>query len=477
MQGLVFSGLSTQDSGLRDMRKLSLLLCLVALGLATLQAQEPRGGFIPPPGKLHVRLTGDANTTISYLAAPNTWKSAKLPSELTLQPGARYLLKVENLPNLQGLTFYPTLEVLDVLYLPPKLKASEHPAPILFTEQDGLAVVHGAMVTKVVTLEDPESPFVGMNGNVNGADADPLGGLDALSFAKQLGRPVAILRWGNKEPTADDLAGRSLSMGKPVCGPVVPIKPFKLGEECLRDGGDFHDPAHFKDGKLKGLNPSDTVMTYNDRIGTKHILPSNPVCLCVPRFVSLREVTALDALNLNESAGRVATADVGVLVARKDMAYPAKQLEEGVILKRLAKAHADIGIDRVVTTKSVEGVKIIALLEKTKEVVGQEQTEGPCVDEGLELCKSISTDKAQIGDVVTFTIKYANKTCHAISDVAIADSLASRFEYVPGTAKSTREAIFVTTTNEAGSLVLRWELKDPVPMKQGGEVTFQARVR
>ncbi|HQR43157.1 MAG TPA: hypothetical protein PLX97_10750, partial [Gemmatales bacterium] len=88
-----------------------------------------------------------------------------------------------------------------------------------------------------------------------------------------------------------------------------------------------------------------------------------------------------------------------------------------------------------------------------------------------------STDKAQIGDTVTFTIKYKNGSCQAIHDVAIADSLASRFEYVPGTAKSTREAIFVTTTNEAGSLVLRWEIKDPVPAKQGGEVTFQARVR
>jgi uncharacterized repeat protein (TIGR01451 family) len=78
---------------------------------------------------------------------------------------------------------------------------------------------------------------------------------------------------------------------------------------------------------------------------------------------------------------------------------------------------------------------------------------------------------------VTYTIKYANKSCQAIHDVALSDSLTARLEYIPGTAKSTREAIFVTTKNEAGSLVLRWELKDSVPAKQGGEVTFQARVR
>jgi len=459
------------------MRRITQLLSLLCLGLCTLvQAQGPNIGFIPPPGKLHVRLMGDASARVSYLAAPNTWKTSNLPCDLTLQPGARYLFKVENLPNCQGLVFYPTLEVLDVLYLPPKLKASDHPAPIYLTEQDGLSAVRGAMITKIVTLEDPESPFVGIAGNINGGDAEPLAGLDVMSFAKEVGRPVAILRWGNKEPTADDLAGRSMSMGGPVCGPVVPIKPFKLGEECLRDGGDFHKPAHFANGKLKGLDPSDTVMTYVDRSGKKIILPSNPVCLCVPRFVNIRNVTTVEGFNLNEAANRVALAEQGLLVAKRDLAMPAKQLEEGIILKLRQKAQADVSLDRIVEYTRVEGVKIIGRLEKAKETVGTE-TDEKCCPEPLEVCKSVSTDKAQIGDIVTFTIKYANKSCEDIHDVAISDSLASRFEYVPGTAKSSREAVFVTMPNEAGSLVLRWEMKDAVPAKQGGEVTFQARVK
>ncbi len=103
--------------------------------------------------------------------------------------------------------------------------------------------------------------------------------------------------------------------------------------------------------------------------------------------------------------------------------------------------------------------------------------EEKCCPEPLEVCKSVSTDKAQIGDIVTFTIKFANKSCEDIHDVAISDSLAARFEYVPGTAKSSREAVFVTMPNEVGSLVLRWEMKDAVPAKQGGEVTFKARVK
>lgn len=468
------------------MRSISLLFALLSLSICNLgwaqgPMQGPAMGFIPPPGKLHVRMQGDANTKFSYLVAPNTWRTNSLPCELTLQPGARYLFKVEGLPNCPGLVFYPSLEVLDVLYLPPNLKASDHPAPIMLTEQDGLAAMRGAMITKVVTLEDPEGPYVGMGGNVNGADAEPLGGLDALTFAKEVGRPVAVMRWGNKEPSQDELSGRLMNPGMTAqsgCGHIIPIKPFKIGEECLRDGGDFNKPAHFGDnGKLRGLDPSDTVMTYRDRLGHKIILPSNPVCLCVPRFVSLRQATQLEGFELNQAAGRLGNAEMGLLLAHKDKPVPAKQLEEGIILKNTVKAMADISRDRIVAYTKVEGIRIIGRMDKAVETIGNDIPPGVCVDEPLELCKSCSTEKAQIGDVVTYTIKYSNKSCQEINDVAISDSLTSRFEYIPGTAKSSREAIFVTTNNEVGSLVLRWELKDPVPAKQGGEVSFQVRVK
>jgi len=468
------------------MRTISLMLCLFSIGICTMcQAQGPapgpRIGLIPPPGKLYVRMQGDADAKFSYLVGPSVWKTNSLPTNLTLQPGVRYLFKVENLPNCPGQVFYPSLEVLDVLYLPPRLKASDHPAPIMLTEQDGQAVMRGAMITKVITLEDPESVFVGINGNINGGDAEPLGGLDALSFAKEVGRPVAILRWGNKEPSREELEGRMMNANlggcMPGCGPIVPIKPFKIGEECLRDGGDFHSPAHFDhQGKLQGLEPSDTVLTFKTIRGNKVILPSNPVCLCVPRFVNLRQVTQLEAFELDQGPGRLANTELGLMVAKKDKALPYKQLEEGVTLKLAMKAMVDIGRDKAIAVTKVEGVRIIGRLDKTVETIGSEQ-QIDCKDEPLEVCKSCSTDKAQIGDIVTYTIKYANNSCQPIHDVALSDSLTARLEYVPGTAKSSREAIFVTTTNEAGSLVLRWEMKDSVPAKQGGYVTFQARVR
>ncbi|HQR43772.1 MAG TPA: hypothetical protein PLX97_13855, partial [Gemmatales bacterium] len=179
----------------------------------------------------------------------------------------------------------------------------------------------------------------------------------------------------------------------------------------------------------------------------------------------------------HEAAGRLGNAEPSLLLGRKDKAVPAKQLEEGILLKSAVKAMADISRERIVAFTKVEGVRIIGRMDKAVETVGTEVPPGECIDEPLDRCKSCSTDRAQIGDIVTFTIKYSNKSCQAIHDVAISDSLTARLEYVPGTAKSTREAIFVTTQNEAGSLVLRWELKDALPAKLGGEVTFQARIK
>src|SRR5262249_30257863 len=67
------------------------------------------------------------------------------------------------------------------------------------------------------------------------------------------------------------------------------LGPKPCEEECLHDGGDVGAPAGFNgEGKLRGVDPSDTVAEYADSHGQKHIAISNRVCLCVPRFVVIR---------------------------------------------------------------------------------------------------------------------------------------------------------------------------------------------
>jgi uncharacterized repeat protein (TIGR01451 family) len=98
-------------------------------------------------------------------------------------------------------------------------------------------------------------------------------------------------------------------------------------------------------------------------------------------------------------------------------------------------------------------------------------------DKPLVLIKCVDRSSAQPGDVVTFFLRYSNHGGKPITDIAVSDSLASRLEYVPGSAQSDRPAVFTTETNEAGSLILRWEITGTLQPGQSGSLRFQARVR
>ena len=64
-----------------------------------------------------------------------------------------------------------------------------------------------------------------------------------------------------------------------------------------------------------------------------------------------------------------------------------------------------------------------------------------------------------------------------MTDVAVCDSLSPRLEYVPGSAAADRDAVFTVQPNEAGSMILRWEISGRLLPGQGGVVRFKARVR
>src|SRR5262249_41512751 len=103
------------------------------------------------------------------------------------------------------------------------------------------------------------------------------------------------------------------------------------------------------------------------------------------------------------------------------------------------------------------GLKITAAVQETRDMsVG---CEGPIPgDKPLVLYKWADKQTAQVGDVITFYLKYSNHGGQPITDVAVSDSLTGRLEYISGTAQADREAVFTTQPNEAGSLILRWEI-------------------
>ena len=98
-------------------------------------------------------------------------------------------------------------------------------------------------------------------------------------------------------------------------------------------------------------------------------------------------------------------------------------------------------------------------------------------DAPLLLTKWSDRHDARVGDLVSISIKYSNQGGRPITDVVVADSLAARLGYVAGSAESSRNAVFTTEPNDAGSVVLRWQIGGTLLPGDSGVVRFKARVR
>jgi uncharacterized repeat protein (TIGR01451 family) len=126
----------------------------------------------------------------------------------------------------------------------------------------------------------------------------------------------------------------------------------------------------------------------------------------------------------------------------------------------------------------VRGVNVYANVQEVHEFTAAcNKPPVVALDRPLILQKCTDVTAAKVGDVVTFYLKYSNVGGQPISDIAVSDSLTSRLEYVPGSARSDRDSVFTMQQNEAGSLLLHWELTGKLLPGESGLVTFQAKVR
>ncbi len=421
------------------------------------------------------------------------------PVSVGLRPGYIYRVMLTNIPEHPGLSLYPTLEVRGTLQLPPNLRAANYPAPVTFSDHDIERALAGGLVTKVIYLEDPKRAFAVATLPGQPLETEILAGRDPLAEARSLGRPLLIVRLGQRTFSADELARESIpgtilfpgeqSLPAPAVRPCVPwaslpvydpyYGPRHGEEECLEDGGDAGLPAGFdNEGRLHGLDPADTVAEYKDSRGRLHLAVSNRVCICVPRFAVLltsivpigyESAVALDSkLTLTRQA----------LMERQAPSLEAKQSDHLEAMRSRERASETENSSGLVEVDQVEG--LVSVLGRIHEqvVVGAlvEQT-APPPDRPLLLCKWADKQSAQVGDVVTFYLKYTNSGGQPISDVVVSDSLTGRLEYVPGSAKADRANVFSMKPNEAGSQILRWEISGLLQPGQSGLVSFQARIR
>ncbi len=319
--------------------------------------------------------------------------------------------------------------------------------------------------------------------------------------------------------------------GSDCCDEADPYVCFNItgpSDEYLCDGGDFGFPAGVRaDWTINGLDPEDAIAHYDTLDGRVIVTQSNRVCLYAPRFAAVRRVVNLmaheqpvfvkqfeDDQSLAKAAEwqPVATSlqrhtPVINLAKRPPSLYRGRQqpgelvrlqatmdtylslapyanlhiIRTGVIdnaeKPRLAKS-----IESAVTLTSNQAAQVLFGVKAAHAEVGLQQpgvvyqTDGPDSPK-LRLIKLASCGHALPGEIVEFTLRFDNVGDQVIGNVTIVDNLTTRFEYVPDTAKSSVDADFSTTPNDAESSILRWEIREPVKPNEGGVLRFKVRVR
>jgi uncharacterized repeat protein (TIGR01451 family) len=310
---------------------------------------------------------------------------------------------------------------------------------------------------------------------------------------------MLVVRLGGRTTPPDDLAGGSIpntvllpggkTLGQPPLPPLLPwachglfdprLGPRMPEEECLQDGGDVGRAAGLDHlGKLQGLDPSDTVAEYADSKGQRRVAISNRVCVCVPRYAILRSQlvpTGYDTVIPPGAAGGVLAHS---LVKTQTPSLEAVQRENTQAMRGRERPGATLQATALVVLERIWGTSTIIAQREGQEIVGTLEKQIPeGKDRPLQLCKWADRHSAQVGDVVTFYLRYGNAGGQPIQNVVLSDSLTGRLEYVPGSARSDRPCTFTTQTNEAGSVILRWAMTGPLPEGENGMVSFQARVR
>ena len=231
------------------------------------------------------------------------------PAVFGFRPGYVYRLELSNLPGEPGRKLYPEVEVYGSLVPRPGMKYMDWPAPLLFTALDIEHALNGAVITKVVYLEDPEKAFPGVTGPDNPVEFPAVTEREAIKTAMASGRLVAIVRLGGKTPPVELLQATAIDgtvllpgdryLKSPILPPMLPwyacplydpiLGPKGPKEECFLDGGDRENPLGIGPfGRLGGLDPTDVGVEYTIA-GRRRVTTScNDVCICSPRFMIQR---------------------------------------------------------------------------------------------------------------------------------------------------------------------------------------------
>ena len=313
------------------------------------------------------------------------------------------------------------------------------------------------------------------------------------------------------------------------CPTCIPCEtPSAKRDEILCDGGDNGLPVGVRpDWTIDGLEQEDTIAHYDTVDGRTLVTPSNRVCIYAPRFGVVRRVVDLRGYARYDQASGMEQNLAPVKIDEQEEATTSLALLEPSIhrarqpssLLRERQQAGELGRDRRVaevdgllapyanlqiiqsgTVSNDERAQVARsilsaitwtgdqspqiLLDSEQAIAAVQvdhlgtvyQLEEPNAPK-LRLVKLASRGSAKPGEVVEFTLRFDNIGNIRVGNVTLADNLTTRLEYLPKSAQSSLEADFNATPNDAGSQILRWEIRTPLKPGEGGILKFQCKVR
>lgn len=311
---------------------------------------------------------------------------------------------------------------------------------------------------------------------------------------------------------------------------ILANRPWQ--DEYLFDGGDRELGAvvRLREGtwQVQGLDTEDTIGHF-DTLDGKHIVDtSNRVLIYSPRFAAIRKVDGVGRTSFAVETGNIAhettttirrgrdfsatklqnlqtrsnrssmqprgveDATRGVLVdntTQLNAAISAFKTWEDLRLMRTGrydsteKGRLAIAISRAntwesdVSAQSTDGKMQLVIAEDVAAAQEAVHVHRDAKLPKLRIVKIASKDAARPGDEIEFTIRFDNVGDQPIGNVSILDNLASRLEYLEGTAECSIPAAFSSKANMAGSNILSWDINDPLKIGDGGIIRFRCIVR
>jgi uncharacterized repeat protein (TIGR01451 family) len=483
-------------------RAMIMNLTLLALALPLTLGNNPVP-VMQPPGPapfLHVKVIPPKDTRVTwYPMNPNAVTFAE-PTNVGLRPGYRYRPELNFTSEGKEIKLYPSIEVRGTLQPPKFMDVSKHPVPLVFSEDDIALALRGRLVTKYVLLESPDKADAIQTVPDQLLEYPYPTEREALKDAREKGRLVLIVRLGERDYTREELIEENIpgtilfpgakAIPTPSYPPYIPfggvllydpiLGPKLSDDECLADGGDTKKIIGIgPKEKVTGLDPSDTAIEFTTPKGKK-VIPSNRVCLCVPRFIALRVEVMLAENTLTQIAQARHQTNLTMRVKNRLFAFDAYRVDGMLGVQSRYRPNGLIGTFGVAAVDQFSGKPMAVAVQNGTKIVAdvRELEELNATDCKMMLTKWVEPQfPEKIGEEVTFFLKYHNGTNTTISDVVISDSLTARLEYIPDSTKSDRGCTFTTEPNEAGSVILKWALDGKLKPGEGGLIKFKARIR